>query len=82
MHYHTNPETFLVLSGSGTVKGIKGEERAIKKNEILFLAAKDYYQLTNNGNEPLVLLGNRSEAFGGPHVLVDGRDRQKREANP
>jgi mannose-6-phosphate isomerase-like protein (cupin superfamily) len=82
MHYHANPESFLVLSGSGTVKGIKGEERAIKKNEILFLAAKDYYQLTNTGNEPLVLLGNRSEPFGGPHILADGRDRQKREANP
>ena len=27
MHYHANPETFLVLSGSGVVKGIKGEER-------------------------------------------------------
>jgi mannose-6-phosphate isomerase-like protein (cupin superfamily) len=81
MHYHANPETFLVLSGSGSVKGLKGEERAIKRNEIVFLAAKDYYQLTNTGNEPLVLLGNRSEAFGGPHILADGRDRQNREAN-
>jgi len=25
MHYHANPETFLVLSGSGVVKGLKGE---------------------------------------------------------
>ena len=32
MHYHANPETFLVLSGSGVVKGIKGEERPIQKN--------------------------------------------------
>ena len=31
MHYHANPETFLVLSGSGVVKGIKGEERADSK---------------------------------------------------
>jgi mannose-6-phosphate isomerase-like protein (cupin superfamily) len=81
MHYHANPETFLVLSGSGSVKGLKGEERPIKKNEILFLAAKDYYQLTNTGTEPLVLLGNRSEPFGGPHILADGRDRQKSAAN-
>jgi mannose-6-phosphate isomerase-like protein (cupin superfamily) len=82
MHYHANPETFLVLSGSGVVKGLKGEERPIKRNEIVFLAAKDYYQLTNTGTEPLVLLGNRSEAFGGPHVLTDGSNRNKQDAKP
>ena len=59
MHYHANPETFLVLSGSGVVKGLKGEERPIRKNEVLFLEAKDYYQITNNGKEPLVLFVNR-----------------------
>ena len=74
-HYHANPETFLVLSGEGVVKGLKGEERPIRKNEVLFLEAKDYYQITNNGTEPLVLFGNRSEAFGGPHMKVDGTDR-------
>ena len=78
MHYHTNPETFLVLSGSGIVKGLKGEERPIRKNEVLFLEAKDYYQITNNGTEPLVLFGNRSEGFGGPHVKEDGSDRNAR----
>jgi hypothetical protein len=41
MHYHANPETFLVLSGSGVVKGLKGEERPIRKNEVLFLEARD-----------------------------------------
>jgi mannose-6-phosphate isomerase-like protein (cupin superfamily) len=75
MHYHTNAETFLVFEGKGAVKGIRGEERAIGKNEIVFLAAKDYYQITNTGAEPLVLFGNRSEAFGGPHVKADGSDR-------
>ncbi|HYA30041.1 MAG TPA: cupin domain-containing protein [Acidobacteriota bacterium] len=77
MHYHASPETFLVFSGSGVVKGIKGEERPIKKDDVLFLAAKDYYQITNTGTEPLVLFGNRSEAFGGPHMLVGGKDRNK-----
>jgi mannose-6-phosphate isomerase-like protein (cupin superfamily) len=75
MHYHASPETFVVLEGRGVVKGIKGEERPIAKNEILFLAAKDYYQITNTGAEPLVLFGNRSEAFGGPHIKADGTDR-------
>jgi mannose-6-phosphate isomerase-like protein (cupin superfamily) len=77
MHYHASPETFLVFSGSGVVKGLKGEERPIKKDDVLFLAAKDYYQITNTGTEPLVLFGNRSEAFGGPHMLADGKDRNK-----
>jgi mannose-6-phosphate isomerase-like protein (cupin superfamily) len=78
MHYHANPETFLVLSGSGVVKGIKGEERAIQKNEVVFFAAKDYYQITNTGIESLVLFGNRSEPFGGPHIKSDGTDRNAR----
>jgi mannose-6-phosphate isomerase-like protein (cupin superfamily) len=79
MHYHASPETFLVLEGSGTVKGIKGDERSVKKHDVLFLGAKDYYQITNTGTEPLVLFGNRSEAFGGAHILADGKDRNQVE---
>ena len=78
MHYHASPETFLVFEGKGVVKGINGEERPIAKNEIVFFAAKDYYQITNTGTEPLVLFGNRSEAFGGPHIKADGTDRNAR----
>jgi mannose-6-phosphate isomerase-like protein (cupin superfamily) len=68
MHYHASPETFLVLEGRASVKGLTGEERFIEKNELVFLNPKDYYQITNVGAGPLVLLGNRSEGFGGPHV--------------
>ena len=64
MHYHQSPETFLVIDGKCSVKSIDGAERIIEKNQIIFLAAKDYYQLTNVGTEPLVLFGNRSEPFG------------------
>jgi mannose-6-phosphate isomerase-like protein (cupin superfamily) len=76
MYYHASPETFLVLEGKGVVKNIK---RPIEKNEVVFFAAKDYYQITNTGTEPLVLFGNRSEAFGGPHIKADGTDRNVRE---
>ena len=55
----------------------KGEEKPIKKHDVLCLAAKDYYQIVNTGTEPLVLFGNRSEAFGGAHILADGTDRSK-----
>ena len=71
MHYHASPETFLVIEGKASVKGIKGDERIIEKNEIVFFPAKDYYQITNVGTAPLVLFGNRSEAFGGPHVTAE-----------
>lgn len=64
MHFHQNPETFLVVQGKCSVKGIQSDERIIEKNDIVFLGAKDYYQLTNVGTEPLVLFGNRSEPFG------------------
>ena len=64
MHYHQSPETFLVIDGKCSVKGIDGAERIVERNQIIFLAAKDYYQLTNVGTEPLVLFGNRSEPFG------------------
>jgi mannose-6-phosphate isomerase-like protein (cupin superfamily) len=70
MHYHMSPETFLVLQGKASVKGLKGEERIIEQNEMVFFGAKDYYQITNVGPEPLVLVGNRSEAFGGAHVTA------------
>ena len=64
MHYHQSPETFLVIDGKCSVKGIKGDERIIEKDDLVFLPAKEYYQLTNTGTSPLVLFGNRSEAFG------------------
>jgi mannose-6-phosphate isomerase-like protein (cupin superfamily) len=74
MHYHASPETFLVLEGKASVKGIDGQEKIIEKNEVVFFAAKDYYQITNVGDAPLVLFGNRSEGFGGPHVTY-GEER-------
>jgi mannose-6-phosphate isomerase-like protein (cupin superfamily) len=64
MHFHQNPESFLVIQGKCTVKDIQGGERVIEKDDIVFLPAKEYYQLTNTGTEPLVLFGNRSEPFG------------------
>jgi len=70
MHFHASPETFMVVEGKALVKGVKGEERVIGKNEVAFFAAKEYYQVTNVGSEPLLLFGNRSEAFGGAHVSL------------
>jgi mannose-6-phosphate isomerase-like protein (cupin superfamily) len=64
MHFHQNPETFLVVQGQCSVKDIKGGERILAKDDIVFFGAKEYYQLTSVGTEPLVMFGNRSEPFG------------------
>lgn len=64
MHFHQNPETFLVVQGECSIKDLKGGERIVKKNDIIFIGAKEYYQLMNKGTEPMVLYGNRSEPFG------------------
>jgi mannose-6-phosphate isomerase-like protein (cupin superfamily) len=66
MHYHQSPETFLVIEGRCSVKSPDGEERIIEKNDVIFLKAKDYYQISNPGPDPLILFGNRSEPFGVP----------------
>jgi mannose-6-phosphate isomerase-like protein (cupin superfamily) len=64
MHFHQNPESFLIVRGKCSVKDINGGERVMEKDDIVFLPAKEYYQLTNTGAEPLVMFGNRSEPFG------------------
>jgi mannose-6-phosphate isomerase-like protein (cupin superfamily) len=80
MHYHQSPETFLVIEGKCTIKGLKGEERVIEKNEIVFFPAKDYYQLINMGTEPLILFGNRSEPFGVPIVRAGQQESLEKPA--
>jgi mannose-6-phosphate isomerase-like protein (cupin superfamily) len=70
MHYHQSPETFLVLEGSASIKWLDGGERIIRKNEVVFLGAKDYYQITSIGPGPVLLFGNRSESFGHPPVKL------------
>jgi mannose-6-phosphate isomerase-like protein (cupin superfamily) len=64
MHFHQNPESFLVVQGQCSVKDKEGRERVLAKDDVVFLAAKEYYQLTAVGAEPLVMFGNRSEPFG------------------
>lgn len=73
MHFHQNPETFLVVQGECTIKDLKGGERVVKKDDIIFIGAKEYYQLMNKGTAPLVLYGNRSEPFGIGITRAEGK---------
>ena len=70
MHYHTEPESFLVVEGKAGVKGIDGDERIVEQGEVVFFEPKDYYQITNVGAGRLLLYGNRPEPFGGAHVTA------------
>ena len=74
MHYHQSPETFLVIDGKCSVKSLDGHEKVMEKNDIVFLPAKEYYQLTNTGDATLVLFGNRSEPFGVRPVRADAEN--------
>ena len=40
MHFHMSPETFLVLMGKASVRGLKGEERIWRKTRSSFSAPK------------------------------------------
>ncbi len=70
MHYHAEPESFLVVEGMASVKNIDGGERIVQQGEVVFFDAKDYYQITNVGTGRLLLYGNRPEPFGGAHVTA------------
>jgi len=43
----------------------------LEKHDIVFLPAKEYYQLTSVGPGTLVLFGNRAEPFGVRPVRVE-----------
>jgi len=79
MHYHQSPETFLVINGKCSVKDIKGYERILEKNDLVFLPAKEYYQLTSVGPDILVLFGNRSEPFGVRPVRAEEQPQKTAE---
>ena len=70
MHYHTEPESFLVVKARPASRDINGNERIIEQGQVVFFDPKDYYQITNVGTGRLLLYGNRPEPFGGAHVTA------------
>jgi len=60
MHYHVSPESFLVLEGKGSVKGIKEKERGLL---LAFYGGKETEGLRDERN----LIG-----FSGLHAAVEG----------
>ncbi len=81
MHYHANPETFLVLSGKRRGQRIQGRGEADSKERSGLFRRQRLLPDHQYRNRALVLFGNRSEAFGGPHIKADGTDRKRTGRN-
>jgi len=64
MHYHASPETFLVLEGKASVKGIDGEEKIIGKNEVVFFAARPSATSSTGTRRRAASTSSRSRARG------------------
>jgi len=79
-HNHRGEEEmFFILEGEGELR-FGDRHYPLRPHDIIACppgGPEVAHQIVNTGNEPLVLFGNRSEAFGGPHILADGRDRQQ-----
>ena len=81
MHYHASPETFLVLSGGGIVKGLKGEERPINTSTlgITFAVEPDFDSDTsidtrlNALTDALGVIRSQSSSFGSNLSIVQNR---------
>lgn len=71
LHYHNSDETFTVIEGKGEIVQRDGSRTPIEKGSVVLIPAKFYYDIKNNGDSVLALLGNRAEAFGGPTIYLD-----------
>ena len=48
-----------------------GSKTTVEKGSVVMIPAKTYYDIKNNGDSVLALLGNRAEPFGGPTIYLD-----------
>jgi mannose-6-phosphate isomerase-like protein (cupin superfamily) len=71
LHYHNSDETFTVIEGKGEIVQRDGSRTPVEKGSVVLIPAKLYYDIKNNGDSVLALLGNRAEAFGGPTIYLD-----------
>ncbi len=61
----------MVLQGRASVKSKSGSKTIIEKNQVIFLGAKEFYQITSVADERLILFANRPEKFRGSHVTAE-----------
>ncbi|MBM4260828.1 MAG: hypothetical protein FJ145_05220 [Deltaproteobacteria bacterium] len=54
-----------------------GSTTKVEKGSVVLLLAKYDYNIKNNGDTVLALLGNRAEGFGGPTIYLDPAMNEK-----
>ena len=77
LHYHNTDETFTVIEGRGELTHRDGSKTTVEKGSVVMIPAKTYYDIKNNGDSVLALLGNRAEPFGGPTIYLDKKLNEK-----
>lgn len=60
-----------MIPEQGEIVHRDGSRTPIDKGSVVLIPAKFYYDIKNNGDSVLALLGNRAEAFGGPTIYLD-----------
>ena len=81
LHYHNTDETFAVVAGKGEIVHRDGSCTAIEKGMVVLIPAKSYYDIKNNSDGVLAVLGNRGEGFGGATVYLDPELNNKKRGN-
>ena len=73
MHKHTADQTFFCLKGECTVHFPNGTSKKLTPATIIIIPKGELYQLDNTGDGPMVLLGNRGEAYENPRFTASGK---------
>src|SRR5215470_9412552 len=68
------PRPFWCFKAKRPSKDSRAKNASLEKMRSSFSAQRITIRLPNVGTEPLVLVGNRSEAFGGAHVRAKDDD--------
>lgn len=75
MHCHNQDQTFLVIEGTLTMRFPDGGEAHLGPGGLATITGGSFYQLHNQTNEPLVMLGSRSGASEATVKIEHGTGR-------
>ncbi len=75
MHCHNEDQTFYVVEGELTMRFPDGGASVLTPGMMATITGGSFYRLHNTGDEPLVMIGNRSGSQNGV-VKIDYETRQ------
>lgn len=80
MHCHAGDQTFHCVSGECTMSFPDGGVAVMKPGMTALITGGSFYQLTNKGSEPMVLIGTRSGPKDSNQTILYASRMEKREA--